>query len=464
MAIFWFMMVTDPRQSRASSARPIGAVAGLWLRLLAVCFVIATSAGCSWVETVADSGSDSDRVDDIADGGDDDRVSPPVDDGGDGPVVPSVLPYTARWRPSSSPGVEGYVLSIASTTGAIQSEYDIPLAQAGVSTGGVLSYTIDLETDRTHMLRMRAYDGDVTSAPSNAVFVSPDALIAGAAGSGASAALAPQTASAAGASPSSGATGSGDVAPSPTATATASAEDPITAATEAWVSLELAGDGAHLVSTLDARLEASTVTLTTWLRPFVDATPERVLAALTDADGTRRLALTVVDGSGLRVTLRDATGGVAAEAEYVGVLEHDVWQHLAFVIDPTVGVPLELRVGGELLTPLAAASAPGIDALQGLTGVLSVGGADLDAGYLGRMGHTAVFARALGADELVAMDLDGHAHDPRTDLVDDGGLLHYWRLGEGGGFEADLGGSDWPTDLEATATLYAVEDAPQPLE
>ncbi len=469
---------TDRRQSRAPSARVSRRAIARWLRLAAVCFVIIlTSAACSFVEEVTGGGGQAasrptDGGVEIGHGSD-----PGSTTGGDssgGGTTPiggtpsdpvAVVPYTARWMPSTSPGVEGYTLSIGELSGPHLRDVHIPVGSATSFTGGGLSFPVDLETDTDYVLTMRAYSADATSPPSNAIVVRGSDLMA--------------TASAAMAGTAQAATADPVVASSTTTAATTSTHDASTAssadantavepASDAWLSLEFAGNGAYLAGTLDARIEASALTLTTWLRPVVDGAEQRTLAELIDAEGVSRLSLTVVDGSGLRVTLRDAIGNVASEADFAGVLEHDVWQHIALAIDPTAVAPLALSVGSVVMQPVSDAAAPGLDALADLSGELRLGGGDADAGYLGRMGHTAVFARALDATELEVMDADGHAHDPRTDLAADPNgeaLLHYWRLGEGVEVETDLGSSDWPVDLEATATgLYPVEDAPLPVE
>ncbi|MDH4017864.1 MAG: hypothetical protein OEV20_11040, partial [Actinomycetota bacterium] len=432
-----------------------------WLRLAAVCFVIIlTSAACSFVEEVTGGGGQtssrpSDGGVEIGHGSDPGSTTGGGSDGGGTTPIggtPSdpvaVVPYTARWMPSTSPGVQGYTLSIGELSGPHLRDVHIPVGSATSFSGGGLSFAVDLDNDTDYVLTMRAYSADATSPPSNAIVVYGSDLLA----SAASAAMA-GTAQAATADPDVASSAATNENTSTSDASTASAADADTAvepASDAWLSLEFAGNGAHLVGTLDARIEASALTLTTWLRPVVDGAVQRTLAELVDAEGVSRLSLTVIDGSGLRVTLRDAAGNVASEADFAGVLEHDVWQHLALVIDPTAVAPLALSVGSVVMLPVSDAAAPGLDALADISGELRLGGGDADAGYLGRMGHTAVFARALDASELEVMDADGHAHDPRTDLAADPAgeaLLHYWRLGEGVGVETDLGSSDWPVDL-----------------
>jgi len=455
MAMLQGMTAMDRTFDHTPSAGHIRRGLSRLARLAAICLIVLSTAACSWLETVdptAGSGGGG-----TAGGG----GSSSGGGSGGGPVVPAVVSYTAIWVPSPSAGVEGYELRIARAGGGSSRTEVIPLAAASPEAGGKLSFSLDLETSRDHQLTMRAYAGTARSVYSNAIVVSASSLIASAADA-AAAQAAPLAAMAA--MPS--ATTHSSITPlDSVASNTVSSSDSQTAGEgsdartmEIGVSLrslEFDG-GAHLVGVPDARVDASAMTVSTWLKPFEGGTDQQMILGGTDASGVARFELARVADEGIRVTVRDTAGAVVASAEFAGVLDPDVWQHVAVVVDPAAASPIGLRVDG-LGFEGGTSSLPG--GLPVIDGTLRLGD-----GYTGRMGHTAVFSRALDEAELETIDVWGHDLDLRDGSAADA-LLHYWRLDGAADLETDLGATSWPVDLETTAAgLRLVEDAPMPVE
>ncbi len=445
------MTITDRVHALAPGA-PNGwpSMASL-LRIALLCLVVATSGACSFVEELQPG---------------DTGYQPPFDwddDGGigdddDGPVIPDVVPYAARWRPSPSDGVSGYRLDIDVVGGGDYRTVNIPLAAATLLSRGRLSYPVDLETDNDYELTLYAYGSGMLSAPSNTIIVTGSDLIADA--SAASAAPSAAMASSVGAAMP---TSSSDDASSTAADegVSAAADDGETGSDATAVaegeprSLAFDGSGAHLAGAIDDLVGDAALTLSAWLRPSVDGDAAGGLFSVaSDADES---GLDVaVEGADVRVSLHDATGGVVFDAVFADALVHDVWQHAALVFELDSDAPLRLVVAGETLEPASVDATAGIEMPDSLSGALRVGD-----GYTGRLGHMAVLTRALSDAELDALDAAGHASDLRgTD-----GLMHYWRLGEGASVEVDLGEAAWSADLVATDDgVVAVADAPSPIE
>ncbi len=368
------------------------------------------------------------------------------------PAVPSVVAYAARWVPSPSEGVAGYRLDIDVVGGGDYRTVNIPLGSANEIANDRLSYPVDLETDQDYELTLYAYGDRITSAPSNTITVTGDDLIEDA--MAASAAMAAPSAGMASPTTASPAASSvtGDAASSD---ANADARRDTTTVEGDWRSIEFDGSGSHLVGSIDDAIDGG-LTLSTWLRPWTSADELRGLLSVSSDVDDSALDVDLIDGTALLVSLRSAAGDVLYEATFADAVTHDVWQHVAVVIDPDASAPVRLIIAGAAVAPSSVAVLTDGAAPSALTGAIRIG-----EGYAGRIGHTAIYARPLEAAEIAAIDAGGHA----LDLSGDEALLHYWRLGEGGAFEPDLGGSTWRVDLVAThAGLASVDDAPLPLD
>lgn len=456
------------------------------LRVALASICLLTSVACGWVETVPSTTGGAGTPT----GGTGNTPGNPPPSQPPTTPPPAIAAYSVRWFPSTSTGVVGYELTIEHPPSNSVRTVDIPLSAAR-RVDNQLRYEVNLETDRDHVLSMRAYDGSSESPPSNAIVVRSTALIASTMTAGPSAARVdePTTGStsslgtgslatffepsAAGAGPSAageepGAANGSDPTASPTGDDAAAGESAFDAGSV--VSLALDGSGDHLVGyraesaaeLLDGQGDA---TLAVWLRPALDDAERRVVFSLADAEAAEfdRIELAIVGGDGLELVMRDAAGRVGYRASFAEALASDVWQHVALVLEPGADVPLALYVDGMPVAGDGVAS--GMPASPSSAGVLRIGAGSQGDGFSGRVGHAALWARALGEDELVVASVRGHALDLRAG---DGGaaLAHYWRLGDGeAGFEFDLADTGLAIDLApSSANVLAVEDAPLPLD
>jgi hypothetical protein len=331
-------------------------------------------------------------------------------------------------------------------------------------------------------LTLRAYDGSTKSPPSNEILVRAQVLIASAMAGMPSAALAGDassdswtntTSSTSFASTSSTSSDSGFDA---TASADAAAReaDELAASNETLASIAFMGEGDHLEGLVEGAsgvlldgfdANASGGTLAAWLRPLLDDSLRHVvvsLAAGADA-GSDLLELAIVDAGDVELTLRDDGGRIGHQVRFVAGLQADVWQHVALVFDPLAARPFTLLVDG-VAVPDDGGSLGALGATVS-GGVLRIGAGLEGESFSGRIGHVALWSRAVETDELFFASDRGHALDLRSDAMG-AGLAHYWRLGEGDGeVELDLAGTEMPIDLMAVGgVLAAVEDAPAPLE
>lgn len=451
------MTKTDLTEQRIECARSGRRMVLQWFRVLAAALFVLSTAACSWVENVPSA-----------------SVSAPEGGGSGGGAGSDFGVYSALWEPSPSAGIAGYRLNIDDLRRGTHREIDIPASAALVESGGRLAYGVYLQTDADYSLTLQAYSDVAISPPSNAIVVYGDSLAASAAR-----AVAPQTALASGPS---AATASGpalaidDLTPNadessvaasttavPETDLEASEADTIASADLHLLSLELDGAGTHLVGHAAAHVDATALTFSTWVRPFsANSDGRRNLVTVRTAAGHDQIEIAVTDGTDVSVAIRDAAGEVLAAADFAAVLERDVWQHMALVIDPTADAAFKLHVAGSIVTG-AAFSTGSTGALPVIDGALALGGLG-DNSFAGRLGHTAIFERALEDAVIEQLDVAGHEIDLRTDLASDAAasaLIHYWRMGENEGTETDLGASGWPVDLGATGDgVYSVIDAP----
>ena len=102
--------------------------------------------------------------------------------------------------------------------------------------------------------------------------------------------------------------------------------------------------------------------------------------------------------------------------------------------------------------------------LTALTGFLRVGGSGVigEKGFLGRLGHLAIWREALSPAAFSEIQLRGHEVDVRDPVgvyAGSDSLIHYWRLGESSqNLGYDLGFADRPLDLDDPAGGVTLAD------
>jgi hypothetical protein len=387
---------------------------------------------------------------------------------------------TLRWLPSPSAGVIRYDLAVGQSSGSYASVVRIPVSLATRAPDGVLSYPISVRSDVDVYLALRAVDFVQTSPLSNeirVVAVSSPAPNLGANGL-------PETSSNTAATSTSlmGGGGSGQVAigagaferlaGAPDAGFGNESIDPTTDASNddesssILASLEFDGFGEYLANTSPADFDAAApFSLSMWLQPTLDRAARRVLF---DARAERgsisdRVSLSLLEGEVLEWVVQGADGEVVMRARYEFAATAGEWQQLAVVFDP--GFDLEPRLYLDLeACPLLAVEPEDAVFEPQPSRFVAIGGAT-DAqgeGFVGRIGHVAIWDAVLPWAGLEVVQRSGHAIDLRlaTDAYSSAGSLsHYWRLGdldEAIGY--DLGRSAAALDLDDAAGAIAYDD------
>ncbi len=366
------------------------------------------------------------------------------------PPASTVQPYAVRWLPSSSAGVQGYALSLGTSTG----NYDnarlttIPVAAASPGANGSLTFMIQLDRSQDQYLAMRAYNAITYSTLSNEIRVAAMVASSAAPPSGSTAA---GTTSALSASASSGslsraASGAGAATASALAPAEEDSGDAQTAESASLASLDMNGVDEYLATTLAAPLDLSSgFSASLWGKVPQDGAGRRGLLRLACADGASSCALELslvraTGGTSFELRVFDAASAVDDVRETAVPVASDAWWHLALVLD-SAAESARLYLDGELVMEHAGVRLP-----AGLTTsehLLTLGATEAGraAPWLGRLGHAAVFGVALGAAEVAEISLHGHEVDLRADVgsyESAGALAHYWRLGG----DADAVGRD----------------------
>lgn len=409
-----------------------------------------------------------------------------------------VVPPTAqsrtvniRWLPSNSPGVGGYDLFVGTSTGQYDAVLRIVAASAPQSPSGVQSYPVTLRSDVDYYMALRAFDGRALSPLSNEVHLpaiapaptgggSPKAGGGDHQGEDVGAANAASSSSGAVESPlesapapaTNRASPSGGADPPETTSATTSTNAPVLA------SIELDDGALYLGSSAPRPLGASgALSVSMWLRPFLDYASRRVLFDLEPAAGSQseRVTLSLLRGKDLELNVHDANGALAYQAVFELAPAADVWQHLAVVLDPDVDTEPRVYLDLGARTLLHSVWNGWVFGLSDAQGFLRIGGSPAweSNGYRGRLGHVAIWSAALSHAELREIHAGGHLVDLRRPVgayARDASLVHYWRFGDADrpiGF--DLGNSSLPADLDdpgGGVTLgHIVADGPAaPLE
>lgn len=388
---------------------------------------------------------------------------------------------TLRWLPSTSPGVIRYDLSVGQSSGSYASVVRIPVSLATRAPDGVLSYPITVRSDVDVYLALRAVDSVQTSPLSNELRIAAVSIPApDLGGSG----LAEATSNGTATSMSlSGGGGSGQVAIDPglggrspsaaDAGSVARSSDPIAdatrdddAATSPLASLEFDGFGEYLANTAAADFDpAAPFSLSIWLQPTLDQAPRRVLFDARAERGSSgdRVSLALIDGAELEWTVEGADGGIVMQARYEFVAVAGAWQQLAVVFDP--GFDLEPRLYLDLeacrlldVEPEGAVFEPRPARFVAIGGATDARG----EGFLGRIGHVAIWDAVLPWAGLEEIQRRGHAIDLRLATgaySSEGSLGHYWRLGDlDDVIGYDLGRSAEPLDLDDAAGGIAYDD------
>lgn len=390
-----------------------------------------------------------------------------------------------RWRPSTSSGVTRYDLFIGTSPGTYDSLVQIPVSSVNVFSNGVYSKKITLQSDVAYYMALRAYDGLNVSSLSNEIFLAEESSQQQGSGGGSGASTSSASASTVAPVPLTASASAGTLSTaSPSAAITPVTADPGAVASSTDGPLEVPAaplasiqmDGQYLGSTSTRPLGASgRLSVSMWLRPFLDYAPRRVLFDVTPEEGaqTERIALSLIDGEDLELVVHDPDGVLAYRAIFELAPANDLWQHLAVVFDPDVD--LEPRVYLDLgpCTLLQSEWNGWAFGLPSAEGFVRIGGsaAATALGFIGRIGHTAIWADALSRDELSEIHARGHQVDLRGpvgtyDSFDD--LIHYWRLGDlDRPIGYDLGTSDAPIDLDDPAggvgPDHVVQDGPTAL-
>jgi hypothetical protein len=368
--------------------------------------------------------------------------------------------------------VDRYVLSLGTSSGAYDASREITISVQAATrrSDGSLSYDIQLDRSRDQYLSMRAAAGSQLSPPSNELRVPAlqGAASATAAVTGASATAVASSASlqpaAAMRSAASAPFASGSDLTSAARTSLASgAEGALESAATtapAAASLDLNGSDEFLASTEAAAFETRDWTVSLWGKVPLGDSGRRGLLRLACVDDTCAVELSLVYAAGgpvFELRAYDAPSNEAAWRSPAPILP-GVWWHLAVAFDP-VTATARVYVDGELV-----AEHPGADFIAALTAVplrVTLGATDGRIGpWRGRLGHSAIFARALGPEEITELSIRGHEVDLRADLGAYHGaaaLAHYWRLGA----LAATVGLDFvalPLDLNDPAGNVAADD------
>ncbi|MCH2185670.1 LamG domain-containing protein [Myxococcota bacterium] len=397
-----------------------------------------------------------------------------------------------RWIASSSSGITRYDVLVGTSPGAYQAKVEVPRQQAGVNGEGVYSYSLTLRKDLDYYVSMQAYDGRLLSAPSNEIILAattPPAPFGSSASS---------TRSMPAASPSAATVGSASgLVQTPTSSEqsrsvaqsslpqgddsihsdSTSSSRSVPVSRFDLASLELDGEQDYLGSDRPEELGAvDALSLSIWMRPFIDTAARRVLLELSpsssDPEGLG-LRLSLLDGENLECLISDADGELHHRALYALSLANDSWQHLAVVLDPAIdNAPRVLLDGFEADLLLSEGRGREVE-LTALTGFLRVGGSGVtgEKGFLGRLGHLAMWRDALSPAAFSEIQRRAHEVDVRDPVgvyAASDSLIHYWRLGESSqSLGYDLGFADRPLDLDDPAggvTQAAfVEDGPTSL-
>ena len=387
-----------------------------------------------------------------------------------------------RWIASSSSGITRYDVLVGTSPGEYQAKVEVPRKQAGVNGEGVYSYSLTLRKDLDYYVAMQAYDGRLLSAPSNEILLGATAAPAppvSAASSTRSTPAATRSGATVGSTsglvhtPSSSEK-SGSVAQSSLPQGDDSIHsDPTSSRSVSsnrvdLASLELDGEQHYLGSDRPEELGAAeALSISIWMRPFIDTASRRVLLELSPSSSDQEglgLRLSLLDGENLECLVSDANGELHHRALYALPLANDLWQHLAVVLDPaTHHAPRILLDGFEADILLSEGRGQEVE-LTALTGFLRVGGSGVigEKGFLGRLGHLAIWREALSPAAFSEIQLRGHEVDVRDPVgvyAGSDSLIHYWRLGESSqNFGYDLGFADRPLDLDDPAGGVTLAD------
>ena len=451
------------------------------MNLLAVCSLLATVA-CGG----GGGGSKSDPA------GTPNTSPPPTtppggSGGGTTPPLPAPVAMqtaTVRFLPSTSPGILGYSLSIADSSGAYGAgaQIDIPAGAAQVASGGVLEFAVQVSANVPHYAAMQAYSAQAFSGFSNEVVIPAAApaassmvpVAAPSASVGTSLAFPVAMAQASGVASSGvasgllSATGAAAASSIPASTAPASTGS---ASAAAMSSLDLDGAGEYLASSAPYALGVThQFTLSVWALADPQASGSRALISLRGGgQATQNRVELTSDATNLQMTVYNDAGLLVYQAAYTTALVPGDWQHIALTFDAAIDSAPVLLVDGMVRAPASAVLTGNSATFSDSAGRVFVGGGTGSAGtWFGAIGHAAIWNVALGDDEIAELSLRGHSLDLRGNLgayLAKDALLHYWRLGEDPtavGF--DYGAAAVPIDLDDPAgnvdAADIVPDAP----
>jgi hypothetical protein len=348
-----------------------------------------------------------------------------------------------RWVPSTSADVQGYVLSIGTSSRNYNTANDvqIPLQAASAGANGTLTYTIQIDRSRDQFLAMRAYDAASFSQFSNeirlgAVVASTAAPSSGSTSTDSTDAVV-ASASALRSLGSSGGTSASAAPDADAGSADAAAEEQTADSAEAFVSLDLNGADEYLATTVATPLDLSAgFSASLWGKTPIDGSGRRGLLQVACAEGASPCALELAlvngaNGPAIELRVFDAASAADDVQETPAPIANDEWWHLALVLDPAAATA-RIYLDGELLSERTGLQLP--ESMFTAEHLLSLGAADSTraAPWLGRLGHVAVFSAVLGAAEIAEISMRGHDLDLRGDAgayQASGSLAHYWRLG-----------------------------------
>ena len=375
-----------------------------------------------------------------------------------------------RWLGSSSSGITRYDLLVGTSPGEYQARIEVPTDRAGFNGDGIYSHSLTLREDLDYYLAMQAYDGRLVSQPSNEIQLAATALPreepAASVDKNTDASSPTGDASHGVASASRG--GSRQAVAHASAGVNAAQQDADVTTTDAegsdsrhdlgeeLNSIEFSGKSDYIGSDApEAVWSAETISLSLWMRPFLDAAPRRVLMEIAPSERDDvGLMISLIEGDQLEFLITDAEGQQIQRALYAFPVAYDLWQHLALVFDPSrqsaPQVYLDLFEADLLVSE---GTGQFVDP-RALSGFVRFGGTNRDevSGYLGRLGHLGLWRGALSIESLSEIQGRGHQLDLRDSVGAyraSASLLHYWRLGEvNPALGYDLGFADRLIDLD----------------
>jgi hypothetical protein len=342
--------------------------------------------------------------------------------------------YDVHWQQPPGETVDGYVLALGTQSGVYDAsrEVEFSISAARPASDGTLRYQISLDRSRDQFLMLRAFNAGGISAPSNELRVP---ALGAASVASAPAATAPSGQQATANGPSTEAATTAPVTNTSTTQTAAESEAALDPAADAGASdeplrsLDLNGADEHLATTGSAQFAADSFTLSLWARADEIGIGRASLFRMTCAQlaCSVELVLDATAEPALELWRGDVTGVRTLLRRVPLASWGDDWWHVAAAVDGGAGHTSLYLDGMQVAIEAVLPTPSELDASTRIGFALGAPGTD-SAGWNGRLGHAAFFARALDAAEIEAIALGGHSLDLRTARGAEA-LTHYWRLG-----------------------------------